>query len=57
METAERTGSAGLAASAGDAFVDSLTLTGRVGFFVLLGAAVVVTVLVPRNLDITKPSH
>ncbi|GAA2671553.1 quaternary ammonium compound efflux MFS transporter QacA [Streptomyces aculeolatus] len=57
VEVAERTGSAGLAARAGDAFVDSLALTGLVGFFALLGAAVLTAVLVPRNLDLTKQSH
>ncbi|OEU86784.1 MFS transporter [Streptomyces abyssalis] len=57
MEIAALTGSSALADRAADAFTDSLTLTGLVGFFIMTGAAVVAAVLVPRDLDITKQTH
>lgn len=57
MEIAAQTGSAELAARAGDAFVDSLTRTGLVGFVVMLVAATVATVLIPRDLTITGREH
>ncbi|WBB64686.1 MFS transporter [Streptomyces sp. WMMC500] len=57
LEAAEHTGSGRLAARAADAFVDSLALTGLVGFLTLLGAAVLTAVLVPKDLDLTKQAH
>ncbi|TXS48144.1 hypothetical protein [Streptomyces sp. t39] len=49
IEVAAQTGNGELASRAAEAFVDSLTQTGLVGFFTMLVAAGIVTVLVPPH--------
>ncbi|CAL9603276.1 Antiseptic resistance protein [Streptomyces sp. enrichment culture] len=57
MSVVSETGSTALAGRAAEVFVDSLARTGLVGFITMLVSAAVVTVLVPRTLDITRQSH
>src|SRR5690606_41700451 len=57
LEIASRTGAAELAARARDAFTDCLPQPGPAGGPVMLAAAAVVFVLVPRDLDLTDQHH
>ncbi|MEU0491367.1 MFS transporter [Nocardiopsis sp. NPDC006139] len=57
LEIAEHTGTAELAARAGTAFTDSLSLTGLIGALVMLTAAAAVFALVPRRLDLHTQHH
>ncbi|WP_026337999.1 MFS transporter [Nocardiopsis sp. CNS-639] len=54
---AAQTGSQELIALANQSFVESLAQTGLVGFAVMTVAAVAVTLLVPRSLDLSKHAH
>ncbi|MEW2571814.1 MFS transporter [Streptomyces sp. NPDC047070] len=54
---AAEAGSQKLTALATQSFVEALSQTGLAGFFIMTVAAVAVTLLVPRSLDLTKQSH
>lgn len=56
-EVVHVTGSAELATAASAAFVDSLTRTGLIGCLIMLAAAAVAAVLVPRRLDLATGGH
>jgi len=54
LEVSAQLGVAELAAAAVSAFNDSLAMAGLIGGIIMMAVAVVVYVLVPRTLDITK---